>query len=70
LQKNSDLEISRNRKKAAEAKSYDSLDKSQAELDEDEEWERKQKEGDFDPDEVRRSTPSSVVSQVLHLLTN
>lgn len=57
LQKNSDLEVARSRKKAAEAKSYDSLDKAQADPDEDEDdeaWEkRRQKDGDFDPDEVR-----------------
>lgn len=56
FQKNSDLEVARSRKKAAEAKSYDTLDKAQADPDEDEDdeaWERRrQKDGDFDPDEV------------------
>ncbi|KAM0751147.1 cytoplasmic protein [Meredithblackwellia eburnea MCA 4105] len=49
--KNSDLELARQRKQQAEDRGYVSLIKKQEEEDEDEEWERKQKVGDYDPDE-------------------
>ncbi|ORY73836.1 hypothetical protein BCR35DRAFT_293542 [Leucosporidium creatinivorum] len=50
--KNSDLEIQRARKAEAAARSYDNLGQKRGTYsDEDEEWESKQKEGDFDPDE-------------------
>ncbi|KAI5481208.1 hypothetical protein MNV49_005643 [Pseudohyphozyma bogoriensis] len=47
--KNSDLELARQRKAEVEARSYKDL--HGAEEDEDEAWERRQKEGDFDPEE-------------------
>jgi hypothetical protein len=46
------LEIQRSRKAEAAARSYDTLGQKRGTYsDEDEEWESKQKEGDFDPDE-------------------
>jgi hypothetical protein len=41
--------LARSRKQESEAKSYDNLHNGP--VDEDEEWERKQKAGDFDPDD-------------------
>ena len=52
VQKNDELEIARRRKAEVQARSYADLHSSRGTAsDEDEEWQSRQREGDFDPDD-------------------